>query len=163
MLYRMRPMQMSLEFEHQVYTLGDTIDVTVEIRPRGNIQVRGGKIDLICEEKYIQRGVSFVPDTYAGMHPSGRTSQVAFGRKERFTHSSVRFIGATRLRGGAPTIRRVVLAVDTTPPPHLEEARALERDANSSWTFDWTLVASVDVVRGRNSQVERAVTLILPR
>ena len=53
--------------------------------------------------------------------------------------------------------------VDTTPPPHLEEAKALERDANSSWTFDWTLVASVDVVRGRNSQVERAVTLIMPR
>ena len=46
MLYRMRPLQMSLEFERQVYTLGDTIDVTVEMRPRGNIQVRVGQDDV---------------------------------------------------------------------------------------------------------------------
>lgn len=163
MLYKMRPLQLILECEPFVYTLGDTIDVTVEMRPHGNIQVRGAQIDLICEEKYIQRGVSFIPDTYSGMYTSGRTSQVASGRKERFVHSSVRFMEATRLRRGTPTIRRVGLAVDTTPPPHLEEARTLERDANSSWTFDWTLVATVDVVRGRNPQVKRAVTLILPR
>lgn len=163
MLYRMRPLQLILECEPFVYTLGDTIDLTVEMRPRGNIQIRRAQIDLICEEKYLQRGVSFVPDTYAGMYTSGRTSQVAIGRKERFVHSSVRFMEATRLRRGTPTIRRVGLAVDTTPPPHLEEARTLERDANSSWTFDWTLVATVDVVRGRNPQVKRTVTLILPR
>ena len=65
MLYQVRPLQLSLEFESQAYKLGETIEVVVEMRPSTNIQVRGGRVDLVCEERYNQRGVSFIPDTYA--------------------------------------------------------------------------------------------------
>ena len=163
MLYQLRPLQLSLEFESRAYKLGETIEVVVEMRPSTNIQVRGGRVDLVCEERYNQRGVSFIPDTYAGMTPSGKTSHVAQERKERFVHSTVRFMEEARLSGGATTSRRATLLVGTAPPPHLKEAIALQRDASSSWTFTWTLVASVDVVRGRDPQVERDVVVTLPK
>ena len=77
MLHRILPLEMSLQFDERAYTLGETIEALVEMEPSADIRVRSGRIDLICEERYIQRGVSFVPDTYAGMTPSGLTSHLA--------------------------------------------------------------------------------------
>ena len=39
MLYQVRPLQLSLEFESRPYKLGETIEVVVEMRPSTNIQV----------------------------------------------------------------------------------------------------------------------------
>ena len=135
MLHRILPLELSLEFEPRAYMLGETIDAVVEIRPSANVQVRSGRLDLVCEEHYIQRGVSFVPDFYSGMTPSGQTSHVAQERKEQFVHSTIQFMEETRLPREATTSRRVSLAVGTELPPHFEESLALERDASSAWTL----------------------------
>ena len=164
MLHRMLPLELSLEFESRPYTLGETIEAVVEMQPSADIQVRSGRLDLVCEEHYTQRGVSFVPDFYASnMQISGQTSHVANDRKEQFIHSTVQFMEETRLTGGATATRRVSLAVETKLPPHFEESLALERDASSAWTFNWTLLATVDVARGRDAQVEREVKITLPK
>ena len=164
MLDRVRQLQMSLEFDTRTYNLGETIDVFVELQPSTNISVRSGRLDLVCEEHYTQRGVSFVPDFYASDRViSGQTRHVAQERKEQFVHSSVQFMEETSLSGGATVSRRVSLAVESALPPHFEDSLALERDANSAWTFSWTLVATVDVARGRDAQVEREVTITLPK
>jgi len=153
-----------LEFESRAYTLGETIDVVVELRPTSDIRVRSGRLDLVCEEHYTQRGVSFVPDFYATDRViSGQTSHVAQERKERFVHSTVQFMEELRLTGGETATRRVSLPVETATPPHFEESLALERDASSAWTFNWTLLATVDVARGRDAQVEREVKITLPK
>ena len=164
MLHRMLPLELGLEFESRPYTLGETIEAVVEMQPSADIQVRSGRLDLVCEEHYTQRGVSFVPDFYASnMQISGQTSHVANDRKEQFIHSTVQFMEETRLSGGASATRRVSLAVGTEPPPHFEESLALERDASSAWTFNWTLLATIDVARGRDAQVEREVKITLPK
>ena len=169
MLNRILPLELSLEFEPRSYSLGETIDIVVEIRPTSDIRVRSGRLDLVCEERYIQRGVSFVPDFYpgrtpsGGVNPSGQTSHVAQERKEQLVHSTVQFMEETRLPGGATASRRANLVVGTALPPHFEESLALERDASSAWTFNWTLLATVDVARGRDAQVERDVTITLPK
>ena len=164
MLHRMLPLELGLEFESRPYTLGETIEAVVEMQPSADIQVRSGRLDLVCEEHYTQRGVSFVPDFYASnMQISGQTSHVANDRKEQFIHSTVQFMEETRLTGGATATRRVSLGVGTEPPPHFEESLALERDASSAWTFNWTLLATVDVARGRDAQVEREVKITLPK
>ena len=161
---RILPVDMGLEFESRAYTLGETIDAVVEIRPNANIQVRSGRLDLVCEEHYIQRGESFVPDFYATDRViSGQTRHVAQERKEEFVHSTVRFMEETRLTGGATASRRASLVVGTALPPHFEDSLALQRDASSAWTFKWILVATIDVVRGRDAQVEREVTISLPK
>ena len=163
MLNRILPLELSLEFEPRAYTLGETIDVVVEMLPSADVRVRGGRLDLVCEEHYTQSGVSFVPDFYAGMNPSGQTSHVANDRKEQFVHSTVQFTEEASLNCGTSTIRRVSLVVGTGPPPHFDESLALERDASSAWTFNWTLLATVDVARGRDAQVEREVKITLPK
>ena len=167
MVYKLKPFELSFDFEDRDYALGDTIDVRVTLTPRGDAEVREARIDLVCEQRYSQRGTSFVPDTYAqtsraGSVVSGRTRHVGTERKERVVHSTVSFLGATRLTGASPSVHSARLLVQPTPPPHFEEARALQRDAQSSWTFKWTLVATINVVRGRNPKRQRAVKVKLP-
>ena len=164
MLHRILPLEMSLQFDERAYALGETIEAVVVMQPGSNIHVRSGRIDLVCEELYIQRGASFVPDFYGNTFTySGQTRHVAEERKEQFVHSTVQFMDDTRLTGGATASRRASLAVGSAPPPHFEESLALERDASSAWTFNWTLLAIVDVARGRDAQVEREVKIALPK
>jgi hypothetical protein len=164
MLNRMLPLELGLEFEPRSYSLGETIDVVVEIRPSADIRVRSGRLVLVCEEQYTQRGVSFVPDFYATDRViSGQTSHVAQERKEQLVHSTAQFMEETRLTGGATASRKASLVVGTATPPHFEESLALERDASSAWTFKWTLLATIDVAMGRDTQVEREVKITLPK
>ena len=168
MVYKLKPLELGLDFKDRVYEFGDTIDVQVALTPNGDVDARGGRVDLVCEERYIQTGTTFVPDTYAQMSragsvTSGQTRDVATARRERVVHSTVSLLEAGRLAGGTPSIHTGRLLIQPTPPPHLEEARALQRDAQSAWTFKWTLVAIIDVVRGRNPRVQRAVKVRLPQ
>ena len=168
MVYKLRPLDVKLDFEDRDYDLGDTIRIQVTLTPNGEVDARGGRVDLVCEERYSQGGTTFVPDTYAqtsraGSVTSGRTRHVGTDRKERVVHSTVSLLEAGRLTGGAPTVRTARLLVEPTPPAHFEEARALQRDTQSSWTFKWTLVATIDVVRGRNPRTQRAVKITLPQ
>ena len=168
MVYKLKPLELSFEFEDRVYELGDTIDVQVTLTPNSNVDVRGGRVDLVCDERYIQTATTFVPDTYAqtsraGSVTSGQTRDVATERKERVVHSTVSLLETGRLAGGTPSIHTGRLMIQPTPPPHFEEARALQRDAQSAWTFKWTLIAIIDVVRGRNPRAQRAVKVRLPQ
>lgn len=164
MLGRILPKDLSLQFEERPYNLGETIEAVVEIQPSANVLVRSGRLDLVCEEHYTQRGVSFVPDFYASNRViSGQTRHVSEDRKEQFVHSTVRFMEETNLTGGRTASRRANLVVGTATPPHFEESLALERDASSAWTFRWTLVATLDIARGRDSEVEHEVKITLPK
>ena len=168
MVYKLKPMDISFDFENRVYDLGDAIELQVTLTPNGDANVRDGRIDLVCEEHYSQTGTTFVPDTYAsstgaGQGTSGSTRNVGTERKERVVHSTVSFLEPGRLTGGAPSVHTVRLQVQPSPPPHFEELIALQDDAQSSWTFEWTLTATVDVVRGRNPSVVRAVRVNLPK
>lgn len=51
----------------------------------------------------------------------------------------------------------VRLEIEPVPPPHAAEAKELVRDPDRSWSFKWTLVAKVNVVRGRDPKSQRAV------
>ena len=50
MLSRLFPLGVKISFEDRVYRLADTINLTVELTPRRSIQVREGRVDLVCEE-----------------------------------------------------------------------------------------------------------------
>jgi hypothetical protein len=168
MVYKLNPLEISLDFEDRAYDLGDAIELQVTVTPNGDANVRGGRIDLVCEEHYSQTGTTFVPDTYAsstgaGQGTSGSTRSVGTVRNERVVHSTVSFLEPGRLTGGAPSAHAARLEIQPSPPPHFEESIALQRDASSSWTFEWSLVATIDVVRGRNPSVGRAVKVNLPK
>ncbi len=167
MVYKLKPLELGLEFEDRDYELGDTINIQVSLTPNGDVNLRGGRVDLVCEERYSQRGATLISArsilaTRSRSSVAPGTRNVATDRKERLVHSTVSLLEAGRLRGGAPTIRAARLLVQPTPPPHFEEAMALQGDAQSSWTFKWRLVASVNVARGRDQKRQRQVRVKLP-
>ena len=158
MVFKLKPLELGLDFEDSGYELGDTINVRVMLTPNSDVDVRGGRVDLVCEEHYSQRGSAVV----TGWTRAGGPRQLGTQSKETLVHSTS-LLEAGRLRAGTPSTRTARLLVQPTPPPHFEDAMALQGDAQSSWTFKWRLVATVNVARGRDPKVQRAVKITLPQ
>ena len=161
MVYRLRPLEVSFDFEDLEYKLGDTIQVDVELVPNGDVTVREARLDLICEERYVENYSVSGPGLYSnpgGAAPRAQiSSQVVREQKETYVHSTEVFLSDAKLAKGISLRYQARLNVQPKPPVHVEDARALQRDADRSWTFKWTLVMTVDVVRGRNPKTQRLV------
>ena len=50
MVYKLKSLELGLDFEDRGYELGDTINVRVNLTPNGDVDVREARIDLVCEE-----------------------------------------------------------------------------------------------------------------
>ncbi len=52
MVYKLKSLELGLDFEDRGYKLGDTINVRVNLTPNGDVDVdvREARIDLVCEE-----------------------------------------------------------------------------------------------------------------
>ena len=50
MVYKLKPLELSFDFEDRWYDLGDTIDIQVNLKPNGEVGVREARVDLVCEE-----------------------------------------------------------------------------------------------------------------
>ncbi len=172
MVYELKPLELSFQFEDREYNLGDTVDIQVNLKPAGDVSVREARVDLVCEEVYSrnQRGV-VIPAGGSGLIQGGNSfkstdyvpaSSWVDQRAESYVHSSVVLLQDGTLRSGEPTAYSARLQIQPQPPTHLDEAMDLQRDAEASWSFKWTLVASVNVVRGRDQKRQRKVKVKLP-
>ena len=172
MVYKLKPLELSFDFEDRTYELGDTIDILVNLTPNGDVSVREVRVDLVCEEIYSrnQRGIGMGiggASSIAGGNIFKSTDYVSAStsvdqRRETYVHSTVVFLNNETLRSGESLAHRANLQIQPLSPAHLEEAMDLVRDADSSWTFKWTLVASVNVARGRDPKRQRKVKVKLP-
>ena len=140
MVYKLKPLEFTFEFEDRIYELGDTIDIELSLAPNGDVDVREGGVDLVCEEVYstseggivwissgaIQGGNIFKSTDYVPM--SSGINQ----RTESYVHSRVVFLTNTTLSSGRPGTYDARLQIQPSPPRHLDEARDLHRDAESS-------------------------------
>ena len=171
MVYKLKPLELALEFEDRIYELGDTIDIELSLAPNGDVEVREGRVDLLCEEVYStsQAGiVGITGDAMQGGNVFKSTDYVPMSswvsqRTDSYVHSGVVFLTDTTLRPGSSGTYSAKLQIQSQPPKHLDEARDLHRDAESSWSFKWRLMASVDIVRGRNPKRQRTVKVSLPQ
>ena len=163
MVYKLRPAEMKIDFEDREYRLGDTIDVDIELAPVSDVAVRRARIELVCEERFVESFGFSGPGMYAssgvGSPVSQIPSQVTKERKETYVHSATSVLDGASLRSGVPTSHRGVLRIEHKPPVHLEDSKELHADSSRSWTFKWTLVATLDVVRGRNPRRQRVVNV----
>ena len=161
MVYNFRPVEVSFDFEDREYSLGETIQVDVELVPNGDVAVREARVDLMCEERFVENYSVSGPGLYSNpgvAAPRAQISnQVIKEQKETYVHSTEAFLSDANLTKGISLRQQVRLKVQPTPPVHIEDARSLQRDADRSWTFKWTLVTTVDVVRGRNPKRQRVV------
>ena len=169
MAYSPRPMEIRINFEERSYKLGETIDLTVEAEPAREVRVRGGTLELILEERLSeakmgrQMGVGGASALQGGA-PIRTTDYVPMQqtlsvKSETRVYSSAEFLGESTLTPGVPNTYRTSLLIEPTPPKRLDEANEREKDAKSSISFHWTLVARLDVLRGRDSKTERPITV----
>ena len=121
MVYKLKPLELGLDFEDCGYDLGDSIDIQVTMTPNGDVDVRGGRLDLVCEQHYSQRGTTFVPErlhkaAMPGGVMTGSKREVRTDRKEKVMHSTVSLQEPGRFRNGTPSTRTARLLVQPTPP-----------------------------------------------
>ena len=147
---RLRPLDLKLFFEDRPYKLGETIDITTELDARGDVEVREGRVDLVCEERWTEVYTVMVS---GGRQPRGAyqmlptvPKQVSKKHVETYVHSSVVFLQDTRLDSTTRGSYRARLEIEPESLPHAAEA-----------TVKWTLVATIDVARGRDIKTRRAV------
>lgn len=134
------PVSARVEFADSPYTLGGSMQLSIELQARHAIEVEEARVDLECEEQWA--------DTYVKMEPLGRTGGM-LGRGKpmpgpaapkrhvevhtnTFVHSSVKLAGGIRLTPGTPTRYEITLDIGDERPPHA-----------SGGTLKWSLLTTV--------------------
>ncbi len=151
MLSRLFPLGVKVSFEDRVYKLGETINLTVELSPRRDIDVREGRVDLIREEvwrevftvmKPVKRGYAPVMSGHAPSVSQQRTKT----SREALVQSSVVFVEDTPLASGTTHSYSATLEIEPEPPPHAGEGKVR-----------WRLVTTTDVAGARDIKARRLV------
>ena len=150
-------MDLKLLFEDRPYKLGETIDLTMELDARGDVEVREGRVDLVCDARWTEVYTIMVPAATRASAVGGTIiippkipKQVSKEHRETYVHSSVVFLQDTRLDSSTRGSYRVSLEIEPESPPHAAEA-----------TVKWTLVAAIDVARARDIKTRRAVKVTI--
>ena len=142
---------MRLLFEDRPYKLGDTIDLTVELHAKNDVRVREGRVDLVCEERWIQNFTVMAPafPRSAATEPGGAQAaelpapivpkHIAEERREIYVHSGAILLQETRLSSGTTGRYEVGLEIQLTPPDHMSVS-----------TVSWSLALAIDVAIARD-------------
>ncbi len=151
MVSKLRPLDVTVDFAGRIYKLGETIDVTVELRAKGDVEVREGRVDLVCEERWTE---NFWVKQYSGAWGGitvGTVPKVDLKEhREIYTSSSFRFLQAAQLVADRREVHRARLDIPSEAPPHAVDG-----------TVKWSVVATVDVVRGRDIRIRHSVKIEL--
>lgn len=148
------PLKLKLVYEERAYKLGEDIDFRVELKPRGQVKMREGRIDLVCEENYIETTVVVMNDLSGGSHSTtvassmplaGVPKRITKRHRNRFVHSSVVFLADANLSAGLTSNHSARLSI-------LSEAPAHANDGKVKWTLEITadLAGSPDIIQKKS-------------
>ncbi|MCH9036204.1 MAG: hypothetical protein IH860_02650 [Chloroflexi bacterium] len=134
----------------------------MELRAGRDVEVREGRVDLVCEERYTETYTIMVHDPRtvraqyrmprgASLAPPPRIpKEVTKEHRETYVHSSAVFLQDTRLRSGATSRYNVRLEIQPEPPPHADRA-----------SLKWKLVTAVDVALARDITKKQTIKVTL--
>ena len=154
MLNRLFPLGVKITFEDRPYGLGETVNISVELEPRRAQEVREGRIDLVCEERWtevhtvrVQVNRPRVGSAIGGIEPTiWVPKRVTESHRETYVHSSVVFLKDGRLQSGRVSRHNATLLILPNPPPNADKA-----------ALSWRLVTTVDVAGARDIKARRLV------
>ena len=172
MVYKLDPLDISLDFELRPYRLGDTINATVTLTPRSNVEIREASLNLVAEVRRtgvrmgrtmgaggasaLQGGVPIRTTDYI---PMQQTTEQKISTE---TCYSTQFLTSESLSKDNISRRKVDLKIGPQLPKPALEAEELQRDANSSLSIEqWWLEVQVDVAMGRDPSVREGIKVIL--
>lgn len=161
MVGRFRPLDVKLDFQDRVYKLGETITLGVELNARGDVSLREGRVDLMCEERWSENSTIMVPekrryvaaDLRIGLlAPINLKTQksVTIDYKETHLHSTVVFVQEDRINSDTNYYYGPRLKIESKLPPHAATA-----------TLQWSLVVIVSLAGGRDIRTQQPVKVSL--
>ncbi len=165
MVTRLFPLNVKVSFEDRPYKLGETMNLTLELSPKRDVEVREGRVDLVCEEHWTEIFTVMVPDrraaraqarlvmrSYVGTPPPVPMipKPVTKAHRESSVHSSVVFVEDAQLRSGATIKFSPILLIQPEPPAHADKA-----------TLSWRLKTTVDVAGARDITARRLLKVTL--
>ena len=160
MISRLRPIDVSVSFDDRDCKLGESIDVTVQMKPNRDCHVREGRIDLMVEERWTERStltvdipiIQSVSSGFGGsaqqMGTTTEIRQVVKDHKETSPNSSVVFLEAAHLSSGRRVEHRVRLEVRTDTPTRTGDAKV-----------KWWLQTVLDVAGARDIKPRQKVKI----
>ena len=157
MISRLRPLDLAISFRERRYRLGEPIDLRVELTPRRDCEVRMGRMDLMVEEQWTDRSIVSYEKPVVQTGPRGgvrvigtttETREIVREHKEKYAHSSVAFLEATRLDTGKSARYSVRLQIQAEPPARANEAKVR-----------WWLQTVIDVAGARDVRVRTKVDI----
>ena len=154
MLNRLFPLGVKITFEDRPYRLGETINISVELEPRRDQEVREGRVDLVCEESWaevhtVRVNVNRPRVGSASGAPEPTITvpkRVTESHRETYVHSSAVFLKDGRLQSGRASRHNATLLILPKPPPHADKA-----------ALSWRLVTTVDLTGARDIKARRLV------
>ena len=155
MVSRLFPMGIVIAFEHRPYTLGETINLTVELVPRRDIEVREARVDLVCEMRYTEVTTVLIPPLPSRtprlqtMMSAAVHKRVSQTYRAGYVQGSAVFLRDERLPWDRPSTYNVGLEINPEPP------------ARRSGRARWKLVTTVDVVGARHITARRTVIVTI--
>ena len=159
MISRLRPLDLTISFPERTYRLGEPIDLTVELTPRRDCDVREGRIDLMVEEQWTEQSTVSYEKPIVQTGPRGgvrvigtttETREIVRKNKEKYAHSSAAFLEATRLDAGRSSRYRVRLQIQPEPPARAKEAK-----------LKWWLQTVIDVAGARDIRARTKLDIVI--
>jgi len=171
MIYKTRPLPVTLKFEDRPYRRGQTIDVTEGFRPDRKVGIPGVKVELVLEERLTKTEKSMTVGWGGarGLHGSGHLGYFAYRpdpilpsvKTEQYVHSAARRAEKALLEAGETRSYRFDLRIAASDPRHLRESKAAGAEGHATWTFHWKVRTTVDVRMARDAVAERPVVVVL--
>ncbi len=154
MLGRLFPLGVKITFEDRPYRLGETINISVELEPRRDQEIREARVDLVCEERWtevhtVRVNVNRPRVGSASGAPEPTITvpkRVTESHRETYVHSSVVFLKDGRVQAARTSRHDATLLILPKPPPHADQA-----------ALSWRLVTTVDLAGARDIKARRLV------
>jgi len=161
MFSRIRPLGIKLTFEDRRFELGESIELEIELRPRSEVEVIEGRVDLVCEERYIEVYTKQYPPTRNIMTRGGFSDPISMPgysrrvteqQRNTYVHSRVVFLKDARLEPGKSAVYKATLDIQSDPPPHA-----------TMGSVKWELVTLIQVANSRDATRRQTIRLALPQ
>ena len=159
---RLRPLDVTVKVPDRKYTLGDAIEITIEVTPNRDCEVREARTDLMLEERWIEQysttiekpvftRVTGTQSSY--MRQTGTVTETRNGTDEHkatHSHGSVVFLADETLRSGKPSVFVITLHVKPEQPENAGRAK-----------MKWWLQTTIDVAGARDIKRRDKVRMVV--
>ena len=141
--------RMSMRLKDRTYQLGDTIDVSVGLKARRDLQLKQGRVELVIQKRYAEaftrmaasRGNArlLTPAKKDVMIPT----QEIVEHEETYVHGSAVFATGMQLGSGERTTHSISLNIPLDLPPQAVTG-----------TLTWSLTATADLASGPHNDTQ---------